>query len=431
MGPPDRDWAATVRRWSVWELPGWVLVFVLVVIVADIGAITTTTLFTAVRGHDAEIFAVLLACDLAMVELTRRSDEPSGHIRGAHAIWELPLALLLPPLYGLIAPAIRIAFTQWRGHRALAYRRIYTAAVLGLTYAASSVVFHMIRPDPAGSLLHPPPRAAGWALAFILCGLLRAALSVFLMMTAIRGADPSVSIRAEVLSRESLFTEAAELSVGALIAYAVTGSPLLALLALPPATMLQRSERHSQLSSDSRVDARTGLLKAAPWRREAAAELRRTAHGGVPQFLALVSLDNLASAVESAGPAAGGQLLGRVAVVLRNLLPGQLIGGFRDDQFAILLTCAETAAARRICERVHSEIASSAIEVETGGQSTLVFRLTVSIGVAGPADSGRLPDLVGAATAALTEARHSGWNKVTVYADLEGGAAEAWPTRSA
>ncbi len=77
------------------------------VIGADLVAIGVSAATTAFRGPDLELAAILLACNLATVELTRRAGEPAGLAKDVHAVWELPMALLLPPVYGLLVPIPR------------------------------------------------------------------------------------------------------------------------------------------------------------------------------------------------------------------------------------------------------------------------------------------------------------------------------------
>ena len=47
------------------------------------------------------------------------------------------------------------------------------------------------------------------------------------------------------------------------------------LFAFPFITLLQRSLRHARLVEDSRLDAKTGLLNAVTWERQATTELTR------------------------------------------------------------------------------------------------------------------------------------------------------------
>ena len=66
-------------------------------------------------------------------------------------------------LYALVIPAIRLALTQWRVRRAPPYRRVFTAAAIGLAYGSASLVFHAMLPaggDRAATCGAIPP--CGW-----------------------------------------------------------------------------------------------------------------------------------------------------------------------------------------------------------------------------------------------------------------------------
>ena len=86
-------------------------------------------------------------------------------IKDVQGVWELPVAILLPPLYALIAPIPRLALMQWRVRRAPLYRRVFSGASIGLSYGAASVTFHgLSRLFPAiEPRRHAPPPPA-WTL---------------------------------------------------------------------------------------------------------------------------------------------------------------------------------------------------------------------------------------------------------------------------
>ena len=88
------------------------------------------------------LFGLLLGCTALAVELSRKAGEQGGMIKDVQGVWELPVAILLPPLYALIAPITRIALMQWRVRRAPLYRRVFSSASVGLSYGAASVTFH-------------------------------------------------------------------------------------------------------------------------------------------------------------------------------------------------------------------------------------------------------------------------------------------------
>ena len=82
--------------------PRWLIVFVLAVIAADLAAIGVAASFTAITAADLALFGLLLGCTALSVELTRKAGEQGGVIKDVQGVWELPAAILLPPLYALI-----------------------------------------------------------------------------------------------------------------------------------------------------------------------------------------------------------------------------------------------------------------------------------------------------------------------------------------
>lgn len=418
LWPSARRGAATVRNWPIWGLPSWLLAFVLAVITVNVIAIIAALVFTPLHAHDLELFGVLLGCDIVTVELTRRDGEPAGLIKEVHAVWELPIALLLPPLFGLIAPIVRIALTQWRVRRALAYRRVFTASALGLSYALASVAFHALEPAIIRLVPDSSARAVAWALAVIVCGVLRSVANKALVMTAVKGADPGISIRQGLFTREALFGDAAELSVGVMVAYAAAASPLLAPLALPCVTLLQRSQRHTQLVSDARIDGKTGLLNAVTWQREAAVQLtraNRTPHGA-PMVVAMLDIDRFKEFNDTFGHPAGDMVLAAVAGTLNaNLRAYDLCGRYGGEEFAILLPDTPVAEATRIAQRLCDAVAELRVPGLGARYGDDTAGVTISVGVAALGGTQRdLDELVAAADHALYQAKDAGRNTVRV-----------------
>jgi diguanylate cyclase (GGDEF)-like protein len=54
----------------------------------------------------------------------------------------------------------------------------------------------------------------------------------------------------------------------------------------------QRSLLHARLVSASRTDAKTGLLNAATWQREAAREITRAVRNDTPVAVAMLDTDH-------------------------------------------------------------------------------------------------------------------------------------------
>src|SRR5690242_17621708 len=141
-----------VSEWALWRLPRWLAVFVLTVIAADLAAIGAAASLTTFRVHDLVLYAVLLACTAIAVEWSRRSKEQHGMSLDVQGVWEFPVAILLPPLFALLVPIPRLALTQWRVSRAPLHRRIFSCAVISLSYGAASLTFRGLSRLAAGTL---------------------------------------------------------------------------------------------------------------------------------------------------------------------------------------------------------------------------------------------------------------------------------------
>ena len=411
-----------VSAWGLWSLPRWLTVFVLTVVAVDVAAIGLAASLTTFTRANLALFGLLLGCTAISVELTRKAGEQGGMIKDVQGVWELPAAILLPPLYALIVPVVRIALVQWRIRRAPVYRRVFSGAAISLSYGAASVTFHslygLIPQDSGGTL----SRGTVWTLLVAVSVLVKEAVNKTVVMTAVKGADPATSIRTEVFGREPLYNDAAEICTGVLVAYGVAENPLLALAALPVVTLLQRSLRHVQLVTDSRADSKTGLLNAATWEREATAEVGRAVRTRTPLAVAILDLDRFKVINDTYGHLVGDQVLKEIARALDSLLRDyDRAGRFGGEEFSLLLPQTRAVDAFRIAERVRANIAGLSIIVPgaTGGERVHV---TVSIGVAA-LDSGskrEYAELMAAADAALYRAKSGGRDQVQMISTTRG-----------
>ena len=100
---------------------------------------------TPLTSGELTLFAALMCCGAICVEATRRLGQPTGVWRDLLSAWWIPVALLLPPLYALAAPAVLGLLIYLRVRRAAVYRRVFSSAALGLAGACAS------RAVPAGS----------------------------------------------------------------------------------------------------------------------------------------------------------------------------------------------------------------------------------------------------------------------------------------
>src|ERR1700722_3354961 len=123
--------ARAVGTWPVWSLPRKHRAYVIAIIAAELAAIGVAVSTTTFALHDVLVFGVLLGCTALAVELTRKAGEQGGVMTDVQGVWELPVAIFLPPLYALIVPIARISLTQWRGGRGPGFRRGFSRAGAG------------------------------------------------------------------------------------------------------------------------------------------------------------------------------------------------------------------------------------------------------------------------------------------------------------
>ena len=411
-----------VGEWPLWSLPRPLRAFVLLVVCAYLAWVGLSAATFRFDTEDFVWFAALLGCGAATVELTRRSSEPAGVVKDVYAVWELPVVILLPLLYALIIPAIRLALTQWRIRRAPLYRRVFTASAIGVAYGSASLMYHGILPVGCRPRAYLWEHANMWLLAAAAAGLTQWVVNQGLVLTAVRLADRTTAIRDRVFGREELHNDATELCAALLVALGMLVSNLVLIIALPLVTLLQRSFRHTQLLNEARADAKTGLLNAATWEREASAEVARAVRTSSPLAVALLDLDRFKQINDTYGHLLGDEVLRQIAGTMTQVLRDyDLAGRFGGEEFVMLLPQTRAVDAFRIAERVRAHISRLPIYSSGAGGSERV-PVTVSIGVAA-LDAGsrrELTELLAAADAALYRAKASGRDQVQMISTSRG-----------
>jgi diguanylate cyclase (GGDEF)-like protein len=413
-------WALAVRAWKLWELPRWLAAFIVLAIIADAAVIGLAAHAVRISVHDLVLFGLLLCGIAVTVEVTRSAGEKGGLIKDVYGAWELPAAVLLPPVYVLLAPIAQLVLIQFRIRRAPLYRRLYSAVSLGLSYAVAGLVFRFLLSHLSG--LGPRDMTThdlGWIIAVIGAAAAHVAVCKAFMIIAIIGSDPSVNIRTAFFGREPLYNDLAEQCIGVLVSYTVAGNMFLAPVALPVVALLQRSLRHAQLLSDSRTDAKTGLLNARTWEREAAVEVARAIRARTPLAVAVLDIDWFKRVNDTYGHLFGDEALKEIARCLPGVLRDyDLAGRFGGEEFVLLLPHTRAVDAFRIADRVRDHI--SGLSLRTADDQPV--RVTVSVGVAALDVGSRreLSELLAAADAALYRAKRDGRNQVQMISTSRG-----------
>ncbi len=162
IGQRERALRRLIRWPSCWPLlamPTSLIVCVLAVLACDLALTGWELAATPPRGADLLLFGALLAAAVICIEAMRRLGQPSGVSRDLLSAWWLPIALLLPPLYALLAPFAVGVVLAARARRIPVYRRVFSSAALGLAGAATSATFHLAIPN---AVLAGPDGERAW-----------------------------------------------------------------------------------------------------------------------------------------------------------------------------------------------------------------------------------------------------------------------------
>jgi diguanylate cyclase (GGDEF)-like protein len=428
IGQGDRALRRLLRwpwNWPLLTMPMSLIVYVLTVLGCDLALIGWELAGTPPRTGDLLLFGALLAAAVICIEAMRRLGQPSGVSRDLLSAWWLPIALLLPPLYALLAPFVVGAVLYLRARRIPVYRRVFSSAALGLAGAATSATFHLVIPNAVFGTL---TASRAWlthpslVLTAVGCAVVFAVVNSFTVAVAAHLADPDEPIRKMLWDRETLLLDLTETCVGILVAVTCVINYLLLLVALPPVILLQRSLMHQQLAAAARTDPKTGLLNAIAWQREADAEVARALRTGAPLALLLVDVDHFKRVNDSHGHLIGDEVLRALASELRQQVrESDVVGRFGGEEFTVLLPRTDDAGAYGIAERLRTSAGRLSVAAADAR-----IHVTVSIGVAVLSQHGNdLFELLAAADVALYRAKDAGRDQVRVYAHASGNAEAA------
>ena len=411
--------AVDVRDWEWWRLPGLLRWYVGAVPLAALAAACLAAAHTAWHPADLVKFLLLLGCGLVSVAATRRIAYAQGAmVRDFLTVWVLPVAILLPPFYAMVAPIPLLALTQWRIHRGVVHRRVFTAAAIGLAYGTAALLFRAFPESFAGGSIGTGRHALTWTVAVAVAEIAGGRVNRALVGIAIKLSDPQARWFHLDVNRETLQADFAELDLAVLTTVVVALNPVLALVAVPTVLLARRFMMHAQLVVKSRIDTKTGLLNAATWESEAAAQIVAAVRTRSPLSVALMDIDHFKTVNDTHGHLVGDMALRAVSAVLSEQLRSyDLAGRFGGEEFVVLLPHTREADALTIAERLRAHIAATSIPIQDSALPGACIRLTVSIGVAAlDAAGAELTDLLAAADAALYHAKQNGRNQTHLAA---------------
>jgi diguanylate cyclase (GGDEF)-like protein len=411
--------AAWFRHWPLWSLSPGARAYVIATVLAAAAATLVAASRTSWHPSQVPVFLLLLACAAAMVEATRGVKLARDTLtRDLQEVWYLAIALLLPPVYVLLAPIPLVAMKQWRVRRNLVHRRVFSVASNGLAYGAASLEFHAGTRPLLDGRLTASEHTVGLLAAILLAATTGWMINHWQIVGAVKLTNPTARIWTLVFTREAMTTDVVVTCLASLITFALSYTLAALVVALPVVFMQKRFLMHAQLLAEARTDAKTGLLNAAAWHREATTELSRIRGYWSPTSLAIVDIDHFKLVNDTHGHLAGDRVLRVVADRFsEQLRDGDLIGRFGGEEFAILLPNTSGTEAGRVAERLRGHIANSPIMVSDGRTAQIGVGITVSVGVAELAHTRQdLDELLAVADAALYQAKAAGRDQICIMA---------------
>jgi len=418
-------------RCPLFDEPFPVIGYVLSVVACYLTLTVLKAKQTPLTSGDMTLFIALMCCGAICVEATRRLGQPSGVWRDLLSAWWLPVALLLPPIYALAAPAILGLLTYLRVQRNVVYRRVFSIAALGLAGACASALFRALAPvvwsgmaghdvaehgQAATLLTYPGPNA--WlmrpqlAAVAVACAIAFGVLNTCLVAVAAWLADQDARLADMLWDRERMLLDLTETCVGILVTIACALSALLLAVALPPVVLLQRSLLHAQLKAQARTDPKTGVLNAGAWQGEAALAIARARRRGEQLAVLLADVDHFKKVNDTHGHLTGDAVLKTLAQEIRQQVrESDLVGRFGGEEFVILLPDTTAEEACRVAERIRR--GACVVKVLT---ADTIVGVTVSIGIAALGSHGTdLFELLAASDLALYRAKNTGRDRVCLY----------------
>ena len=161
-----------------------------------------------------------------------------------------------------------------------------------------------------------------------------------------------------------------------------------------------------ELRAEARTDALTGLPNRNGWTRQSAKLLER-AGSHRPVSAVFFDVDNFKRVNDTHGHATGDEILRKLADAIRTHLPtGSATARLGGEEFVVLLSGADAAAATRFAEEVRLTFATSARE----------HQASVSAGVAQRRPKEPLPSLMRRADESMYAAKLAGRDRVVISA---------------
>ncbi|MGC7096656.1 GGDEF domain-containing protein [Amycolatopsis lurida] len=398
--------------WALWSAPRKVVVWVLAVEVVALAATAGTARLAPVDAAGLSGFALLGACLLAHVELSRTIERKreiaagSGPYLSTTSVWNFAAVIVLPPVLASAMVVLGYGYMWFRvWHRRgtmKPHRWWYSACTVLLANQAAVVVLTL---DPG------VPATAGAVAVVVAAGAMRWFVNYALICAVKLLSEPRTRVRDVVGGFGEQILEVGAMGLG-LLAASVMDTPAVLLVGVPAVlAVLGRSAQVARFRKAAETDGKTQLLNATAWTDFATHALDRTSRRGGTFGVLMIDLDHFKRINDEHGHGAGDAVLKAVAkAITAGVRSGDLVGRFGGEEFVVALPDITAVELLAVGERLRRGVA--ALPVPSG-------HVSISIGAALAPENGlTVQDLLATADAAMYTAKHGGRNRVEPAAGL-------------
>jgi diguanylate cyclase (GGDEF)-like protein len=177
------------------------------------------------------------------------------------------------------------------------------------------------------------------------------------------------------------------------------------------AVAIHNHQYFTRTVSELETDELTGFLTRRSFERDAFASWADFRERYAASSVAMIDIDHFKRVNDRHGHPVGDTVIRRIARLVRdNLRQEDVLGRYGGEEFIALLPNSVAETARSTMDRIRAAC-------EGADLSTLVGRVTISVGIASSDGSMELSDLIRHADEALYRAKREGRNRVCVYAE--------------
>jgi diguanylate cyclase (GGDEF)-like protein len=408
-----------IRRWATWQLPLPARVLVLSVIVgyavAIVGSLSDLLLVSAPGFHryvpELAMSCVFVVAAVLSAEVSMRLAWPRTRrdrvSRDLLTVWLLPIALVLPPAYVMIALIVARLYLYLRVWHAQAIKAVYNTAAAGLAYGAASFLHRALLHASSQTHLTAAQFTGGASAA---ASLLISVAAYYVLHSVLVGAVVTLTAGKEAFGnflkdREGHIVDIVAMCLGTLAAVVWVADPVFAVLLLPPVLLLEH-QLFSGLRHAVRTDLLTEVANPQYWREVAGREVERAAASGDHLAILMVDIDHFKAVNDKHGHLAGDEVLAAVArTVAQALRPRDLVGRLGGEEFGAVLSGLNLLDAEGAAERLRTQVRDVRVRADSGDW----ISVTVSVGVSElSVTGGDLRLLLDAADTALYAAKEAG-----------------------